>query len=175
MTRAGLLFLGLLLATGCGAPCTNATCPADQVCTGGGCAPALSATYKLTLHVTVAGTEGDGSEWDSASAFSSASPPDPGASLSSLEGSSLARFSSTSDVYSVTSVQDDVRFDAPDAGFDGGLMVLRVYDEDGDLGTGDSVCEAVLGPDAVSVLHAGVWDGGTSGSCTAISVDFEAH
>jgi hypothetical protein len=175
MLRASLLCLGVVLATGCGAMCENATCPAEQVCTSGGCAPALSATYKVTLHVTVAATEGDGSEWDGASAFSSASPPDPSASLSSLEGTPLAGFSTASDTYSVTTVRDDVRFDAPDGGYDGGLMVLRVYDDDGTPGTGDSICEAPVGPDAVTVLHAGVWDGGARGGCKAISVDFEAH
>lgn len=175
MLRGSLLCLGMVLAAGCGALCENSSCPADQVCTSGGCRPALSATYTVTLHVTVAPTEGDGSEWDSSTAFSSASPPDPGAYLSTLEGGTLASFSSNDDTYTALSVADGVRFDAPDAGYDGGPMVVRVYDEDVDLGRGDSVCQAVVGPDALSVLHAGFWDGGSSGSCTSISMKFEAH
>lgn len=62
MLRAGLLCLGMVFAAGCGSACHNSDCPADQVCTSNGCAPALSATYKLTMHVTVTPTELDGSQ-----------------------------------------------------------------------------------------------------------------
>lgn len=54
-------------------------------------------------------------------------------------------------------------------------MVLYVYDEDAVPGAGDAICEAAVGPDAVTVLHAGTWDGGIRGACKSLSLRFEAH
>jgi hypothetical protein len=176
MLRVGLLCSVVgLFAAGCGPGCDNSQCAADQVCTSQGCAPALSATYKLTMHLTVNQTELDGTDWDSASALSSGSPPDPGATLGTVEGTFLAGFSAEDDTYLVQSVSDNVRFDGADGGYDGGLMVLYVFDQDGAPGTGDAICTAAVGPDAVSVLHAGSWDGGLKGACRSVSIDFEAH
>jgi hypothetical protein len=174
MVRAYLLCLGLLFAAGCGQTCKNSQCPADQVCTSGGCADALSATYRVTLNVQVDAKEPDGTDWDSATAFSSASPPDLGASLSSAGETFIAGFESASDTYSASLVGEHVRFDV-DGGAPESWMTLHVFDEDGLPGAGESVCDAFVGPDAVTLLHAGFWDGGANGSCRSLSMEFEAE
>jgi hypothetical protein len=174
MIRICLLCLALVFAAGCGPACKNSECPADEVCASGGCAAALSATYRVTLNVQVAAKEPDGTDWDSASAVSSASPPDPGASLSRTGETFIADFTSASDTYKATLVRDHVRFDV-DGGSSESWMSLHVFDEDGLPGSGEAICDAFVGPDAVTVLHAGFWDGGTKGSCSSISMEFEAE
>lgn len=177
--RLLLPLLGLFAAWGCGPHCTNTACPADQVCTGSGCQPALSASYTVTMRVSVASSDADGAPWDEGTVFSSPSPPDPGAYLNALgsggTGALIAALPVVDDTYHAVTTARDVRFDDLDGGFDGGTMVLSVYDEDEIPGSGEQICRATLGPDAMSVLHAGVWDGGLRGLCKTVSVRFEAQ